>query len=187
MTVLRPDGLVFLKGLMMLLAIALAGTLVRLVYAHGGGTPRLTNTEVGPYWVSIWTQPEPVRVGTIHFTVAVSEPSGAGTTQAEPGVPVLDASVNIQLDGLDQPAPTLTGAATHAEAVNKLFYETDLTVPVEGRWRATVSVDGPAGSGQTSFELQVLPASAFGLNWLWIGGLGLVLVLLSGWLYHSRG
>ena len=32
------------------------------VWAHGGGEPQLTNAVAGPYRVSVWTQPEPMRV-----------------------------------------------------------------------------------------------------------------------------
>lgn len=50
------------------------------------------------------------------------------------------------------------GLATHQGATNKLFYETDLEVPVEGAWQVAVLIDGPVGAGEAAFEIEVRPA-----------------------------
>ena len=81
--------------LMVLLGLALAAP-AGVVWAHGGGVPRLTNVEAGPYWVSVWTQPDPLRVGGAHFTIAVSEPAAATDGRQEAGPPILDAKVQVQ-------------------------------------------------------------------------------------------
>lgn len=149
--------------------------------AHGGGVPQLANAEAGPHLISVWTQPDPIRVGTAHFTVAVSEPpvSGAATVE-EAGAPVLGATVELRLKPVSGNGETLVALATHKAAVNKLLYEVDVDLPSAGRWQVVVYVEGPAGSGNTSFEAEVLPPSTFQW-WTLLGGLGLVL-LTAGWI-----
>lgn len=144
--------------------------------AHGGGVPQLTNAKAGPYRVSVWTQPDPLRAGEVHFTVAVSQP---GAVDQEAGSPVLDAVVELQLipaTGLDH---ALRVFATHDDAVNKLFYEADVDLPAEGVWQVVVSVKGPSGLDQTDFTIEVLPPSAFNW-WIVLGGAAVVLVA-AGW------
>jgi hypothetical protein len=84
----------------------------------------------------------------------------------------LDATVHVQFTALDYAGETLTGRATHEDAANKLFYETDLELPKVGRWQVEIAVEGSEGSGSATFEAQVAPPAAF--NWTWIGGLGVV-------------
>jgi hypothetical protein len=166
-----------LRFLLLLVLILVLPTGV--AWAHGGGVPQLTNAEAGPYWVSVWTQPDPLRVGEAHITVAVSEPSATSEAQTadsgrayrEAGPPILDATVQVQFKPLDRTGETLTALADHESAANKLFYEADLELPETGLWQVDITVEGPAGSGSASFEAQVSPPAAF--DWTLIGGLGL--------------
>jgi len=162
---------------------AIVGLPTDIVWAHGGGTPRLTNADAGPYWVSVWTQPDPLRVGTVHLTVAVSEPNTAGGAHREAGPPVLDATVQVRFKPLDHTGETLIAEATHADAANKIFYETDLELPQTGRWQAEITVTGPDGTGSALFEAQVSPPAAF--SWSWVGGLGVV-ALVAVWTIQKR-
>jgi len=149
-----------------------------VVGAHGGGTPQLTNAIAGPYWVSVWTQPNPLQVGVVHFTVAVSEAPVSGAVQGEAGPPVLGATVELRLESENSPSPTLVVQATHESAVNKLFYEADLELSAADYWHVTVMAEGPAGSGSADFDIEVIPARS---NRLWlVGGFGVIL-LLAGW------
>jgi len=160
-----------MKHALAILGLLLTALPAQAALAHGGGAPRLTNADAGPYWVSAWTQPDPLRVGQAHVTVAVSEPNPtAGAREA--GQPVLGATVSVRFEPLDRAGETLNLAATHAGAVNKLFYETDLELPHTGRWQVTVFVEGPAGAGSASFEAQVSAPSPF--NWTRVAGLGVV-------------
>lgn len=148
--------------------------------AHGGGTPRLVNEPVGPYWVSVWTAPEPVRVGDVHFTVGVAEP-GEGR---EAGQAVLGADVRVRLQPVAGDGAPLTATASNQEASNRLFYETDVTIPAEGQWAVQVDIAGPAGNGMTSFAIDVLPAQT--VNWPLFGGLGAALVVVIGYFALRR-
>ena len=63
-------------GAVVVLLLVLVST-GRSVHAHGGGTPRLTAEPVGPYSLFAWTEPEPMRAGDVHVTLAVTTPPPA--------------------------------------------------------------------------------------------------------------
>lgn len=140
--------------------------------AHGGGELVVAAEPAGPYSVSVWVNPpEPVAGEPVHFTVGVGSPGDRA--------PVLDATVQISM----LPAGgtmAFSGAATTEESVNKLFYETDLTVPETGMYEVTVEVAGDAGGGSVVFDVQV--GEGGGVNWLLWGLVGLgVIILLGAW------
>jgi hypothetical protein len=136
---------------------------VSTAWAHGGGTPQVTNADAGPYWVTVWTQPEPLQVGETHITVAVSEPGVVRDGQREAGAPVMDAVVEVHLEPLDRPGEPLTVSATHEGASNKLFYEADPSLPAAGQWGVLIRV-------------QVSSSKSF--NWSYVIGLGLLGVVV---------
>jgi hypothetical protein len=165
-------------------------TTVQPAQAHGGGEPQLVNAQAGPYRVSAWTQPEPIRVGTMHLSIAVSESPGPGSGGEETGDLVLDAAVQVQMNPMSRPGPGLVTSASREDAVNKLLYEADMELPAEGQWQVVISVEGAAGTGSASFNIEVLPAAASNtlaalgtfraLGWPVWAGLALVL-LTVGW------
>ena len=139
------------------------------LFAHGGGTPRLTSEPTGPYLLSVWTAPDPVRAGELHLTVAVADP-------ARDDAPVLAALVQVELRPRAAHAPPLSARADNEEGANKLLYEADLVLPAAGRWDVQVTVDEPAGQGAAQFELDVLAARTG--NWPLFGGAGVTLAAL---------
>lgn len=166
--------------LVIYLGLALiSGYFVNTAWAHGGGVQQLTNAEAGPYRVSVWTQPDPLRVGEAHFTVAVLEAPAPGVSQNLGGPPVLGAIVELRFEPENSVDSPLVVLATHEAAVNKLFYEADLELPAEGRWPVTVVVEGPAGSGSANFDIEVVSVDS-NRPWL-LGGFGVIL-LLVGWI-----
>lgn len=168
----QPGGA--LRPLALLLAAGLLLLLVPLAAAHGGGTPQLVNEPVGPYWLSVWTSPEPPRAGEpLHLTLALAEPG----TGREAGPPVLGATVTISLAPAQSSTAPLTVAATNANSANRLFYEADVTPPQPGRYTVSIAVTGPDGSGSLTFDLDV--SEPGGPNWfLWGGGGVLVIAAL---------
>ena len=139
-----------------LLALMLVGT-VR-VQAHGIGTPQVINAPAGPYLISVWTDPDPLRMGEAHVTVAATEP--------ETESPILDANVLVQLVWLDDPSVTLTAPATHENAALKIVYVAVFEPEQAGQWQGTVVVNGTEGSGKAvNFDMAVLPPTP--VNWGW--------------------
>jgi len=153
--------------------ILLAGATSRSAYAHGGGVVQVADAPAGPYLVTIWTSPTTARAGrALHLTVAINE-----VLDGIPS-PVLDADVSIELVPVDADASTVTAQATSSQSVNKLLYETDMTVSESGRYTVRVIVAGPAGGGMTSFLIVVEPERP--LDWLVLAlvVLGLFIALL---------
>ena len=138
--------------------------------AHGIGTPQRLNVPSGPYWLSIWTDPDPLRADQTHIVVAVLEPE----TQ-EPIVTGVE--VMVQLRSLADGTVRTQAAVT--DNTNRLLYAAEFTDHVSpGRWEASVLVSGERGVGDpVTFEVEIGPARR--VNWLWVGvgGLGAALVV----------
>lgn len=142
--------------------------------AHGIGTPQRLNVPSGPYWLSIWTDPDPLRADETHVVIAVLEPETQKpiVTGVEP---------TVQLRSLA--AGTVIRQAATTDSTNRLLYVATFTDDLSpGLWEVSVSVSGERGKGApVTFEVEISPARGF--NWLWVGvgglGAGLVVWLLS--------
>lgn len=151
------------------------------VTAHGGGTPQLINADIGPYWISTWVRPYPPETENFHLTVALSEPTDPTAALREAGPPVLNASVEVQLQSVVDPTLVVSAMATHDQAVNKFLYEADLTLPFAGQWQGQILVEGPdSGSGNIAFGIEVVNGTT--LNIPMLIAAGLILLLAVWWL-----
>lgn len=150
--------------------------------AHGGGTPQLTNEDIGPYWISVWTSPNPAREGQLHVTVSIAEPGEGGEQQA--GAPVLGAAVELILIPPSGTMDAISARATNEQSANKLYYEADVHIPVAGDWLVQIDVQGAEGSGQAQFELTVEPAQDNG--WLLPGGAAFLVIAAFFFYYAAR-
>ncbi len=147
--------------------------------AHGVGTPQLLNAPSGPYLLSVWTDPDPLRADETHVVVAVLEPA-----TREPIV--TDVEVVVRLEPLTgDGAPVSVTADT--DETNRLFYAAEFNDRVApGRWRVGVAVTGERGAGdEVTFEVDIVAARGF--NWLWIGAGGLLLVVVLWLAFSLRG
>lgn len=157
--------------LCVLIGILIAGQAA----AHGGGTLQLRGVAAGPYSLTIWTSPEPVRTGEIHVTV------GVGGVE---GTPILDADVEVEITALRDLGTSLSGAATREQSPNKFLYEADFELTETGLYLVIVTVNGVQGHGSAGFELKVQPIEAFDRL-----GLGLVagcVAVLVAWVVFRR-
>lgn len=138
----------------LLAAVMLAAALPLL--AHGGGVPRVINEPAGPYLVSVWTDPDPLRVDESHVDVAVSHPDSR-----EPIVSGIRVFVDLQY--LADSTLQARQEATTAQSANKtIFVAVFKDLPADGRWLGTVMVDGEAGAGEpVTFEVDILPPAPF--------------------------
>lgn len=101
-----------------------------------GGTVRLLERS-GPFVITVFSAPEPVRVGLADVSVLVQDRAA--------GTPVLDARVALRAvppSGVQAPAVRLQ--ATRDQATNKLLYAASFAPGEPGAWDLQVTVQrGP--------------------------------------------
>lgn len=158
------------------LCVAVLFCLTLPAQAHGTGKPQLLNAPAGPYLLSVWTDPDPLRADETHVVVAVLEPA----TQE---FIVSDVTVTVRLRSLDDPTVELVETAA-ADDTNRLLFAAEFNERVTpGRWQVGVSANGARGAGdEVTFEVEVAPARGFNWLWLGVGGLGAAVVV---WLLAS--
>jgi hypothetical protein len=165
------------------LALLLLVVVANSMAAHGGtGTPQLTNEDIGPYRIFVWSAPEPPQVGPYHVAVAMTE-SLPGDASGFAGKPILNADITVTLTHVAS-GETLTKKATHQDAVNKIYYEADFEVPTPGEWSVHLAVIGPDGAAEAAYMAEILEAT---FNWMPIAGGALAVLLAVGaLLFHWR-
>jgi hypothetical protein len=152
------------------LALAL-GTSALLAAAPAwadGGLVRLSQA-AGPYTITVFSAPTPLRAGPIDLSVLVQRRDG--------GAPVLDAAVAV---ALHSGAARLEQPATRAAATNKLLYAAPLLLPSAGRWEVAVTV----GDEIVRFAMDAEPAASTVLAF-W-GYLVLPFLLIGLFALHQR-
>ena len=151
---------------------ALAGGLILVLWsitatqAHGIGKTLVLNETAGPYLLSVWTDPDPLRADETHVVVGVTDP-----TTRQPIVS--DVEVLVSLTAADDPTVILRETAG-TDSVNRFFYAAEFNDRVtEGRWQVGVRVSGESGMGELAgYTIDVQPPRR--INWLWLGIGGLV-------------
>lgn len=131
----------------------------RPAQAGHGGVVQLNRAAAGPYAISVWTQPSPVKAGPWRVDVAVMRASG---------VPVTDAVVRVRAESLGGAAAPVEADALHDADPLGVRYRASLTLGAAGPWRVSVLVNGPAGPGTLTFPIDVEPA---GRGWWLVGAL----------------
>ncbi|MFQ5398165.1 MAG: hypothetical protein ACE5E7_01050 [Anaerolineae bacterium] len=155
--------------LIIMLGLALARW--QTAAAHGGGMVQVSREPAGPYLVTVWLSPTPVRAGKpFHLSISIVSDDGRET-------PVLDAQVAVQLSARDSKA-VVTSTTAPASAANRLIYEVDLTAPEQGAYRADITINGPAGEGEIGLDIAVEPPA--GVNWLTIVLISLGIAVIIG-------
>lgn len=160
---------VSLRAIFVSLCVPLLFLIPLLAQAHGIGTPQLLNVPSGPYLLSVWTDPDPLRADEAHVVVAVLEPA-----TREPIVTGVEVTVRLEPQSGDGEAVSVTAST---DETNRLFYAAEFNDRVApGRWRVGVAVAGERGAGdEVTFEIAIEPARGF--NWLWLGAGGLLLAV----------
>ncbi len=161
-------------ALALFLLVALAHAAV--VGAHGIGRPRILNAASGPYLVSAWTDPDPLREDETHVVVAVTDP-----TTREPII--TEVEVTVRMQSLADAQTVLTEKAG-SDNTNLLLFAAEFNDQViEGPWQVGILVNGERGAGEeVTFEVEIAPGRGFNLLWLGLGGL---VVLIAGWFVLS--
>jgi hypothetical protein len=105
---------------------------------------------------------------------------------ADDASPVLDANVIVQLVPVDG-GPALAEPATTEDSENKFLYEAIFNPPSPGRYQVDIQVTGSdGGTGDASFELEIVDNSGLNLLYLIPAVLGIAAVLLLLFALRSR-
>ncbi len=136
----------------------LAGWLALPAPVHADG-PKLRASGRGDHLrVSVFTPPDPVRVGELEVNVLVQE-EGPAQRGAEFGV-------EVRAHPVADPAKRVSVSASRGEGVNRLMQAAKLELPQPGLWQVDVEVEGIQGTTEVGFRLPVeeMPSSwgAFG-------------------------
>lgn len=158
-------------ALFALMALTLAPPLLA-----NGGTVRISRADVGPYLVSVFTSPTPLRTGEIDVSVLVQD----ATAETVLDVPVIVAAVPVDADGRP-----VRMEATRQQATNKLFKAAKFDVRGEGVWEVRVRIGGPEG-GEVSFQATLTDPTLLDRPYL-LATLILLPLALLGWLLLGRG
>ena len=168
-----------MKQLFGLIALILSSVLLLLstgtVDAHTEGKMQLSAQSAGPFKMTVFTSPDPSVTGNVHVAALIF--------LADDASPVLDAEVLVTMVSTDSGGDSATVPATLGDAENKLLYEAIFDINDPGNYLVTVGVVSTGvGSGEASFELEIL--SSGGFNWFYlipviIIGLAIILFLLK--------
>ena len=170
------------------------GAALGTAFADGGVV--LREEVSGPYRVTLFGSPAPLRAGPADLSVFVQD--------AKTGAPVLDHVVTVSVTATAEPASSEAWAppccsmkvktsavtATHAAAQNKLLYAADVIFPASGPHDLTVTVrppgadpEKPAAATLTTAAQIAPPAPPLSAYWAYLAAPPF---LIAGFALHQR-
>ena len=133
---------------MAVLLIALAW-IPDIIQAHADGGAVQFEKSAGPFIVTVFTMPTPLRAGPVDLSLMVQS--------RDNHQPVLDCQAIVQLR--KEGATTIRSAATHEAAQNKLLYAAPVKVPESGLWELEVAIKHGDDSINVAGEITVAPSN----------------------------
>lgn len=148
------------RRIVLLVALA-AAVLAPPVLVADGGKVQVSQVPAGPFLVTVFTSPIPLRTGGIDVSVLLQD--------RETKTAIQDARVTVTAVPVDHEGQTGTYPATRAQATNKLFLAAEFPIRTQGRWRFTVTARDDRGEGSVSFETQVARPGLLDRGiWVWV-------------------
>lgn len=119
----------------------------------GDGGTLVLRKQAGPLTISVFSSPEPLRVGAADLSVMVQK--------SRDNSAVLDATVRVHLrqsaiDGIAE----VVAPARHDQASNKLLYAAHVNLASAGKWQLAATVETPDGSAEVASTINVEPRQA---------------------------
>jgi hypothetical protein len=148
--------------------------------AHGGRL-RCELALAGPYVVSVWTAPDPARVGPLDVSVSI--------LRADTRQPVADDGMRLTARA-STASGFVEGVGSRAaggffDLLAPRLYHASVAIPAPGRWHVTVSVVGSAGRGDVDFDMDVAPPLS--VSWVMVAVTAAVSILvLAAWFAVRR-
>ncbi len=167
--------LLLVVGVIALLAVI--GELIVSVAAttHGSTPARVVHVSAGPYPLTVSLYKDPANAGyALPFAVAPQQSTGGSLTYDISSIPAHGVKATPVRASLSPDANVHNGVQGNAE------------ITVQGSWTLHMSVDGPAGHGETDVPITAVAPPAIP-NWLgWLIGL-IPLYALFAFLLTQRG
>ena len=146
-----------------------------------GGLVRISQP-AGPWMVTVFSSPTPLRAGPLDLSVLVRDPVADRS--------VLDAEVHVSLYEVEG-SRAVHASATHAEATNKLLYAALLDLPAPGHWEARLLIRRGEQTAELSFPFEAAPPlPPWRAYWFYFAlpAVGIGLYALHQWLVlHRQG
>jgi hypothetical protein len=158
-----------------LAAVVLLLLVVAAPLLANGGTVRVSREVVGPYLVSVFTSPTPLRTGEVDVSVLVQD------TVREA---VLDVPVVVEARPVGFEATPVRYEATRRQATNRLFKAAKFPITEPGDWDLSVRVGGEEG-GEVAFRVALTDPTILDRPYL-LAALILLPLLVLGWLLLGR-
>ena len=175
----RSRGLTALSLLFLLAAVmACRGSTGHSHAGDGSPFPLLVDQRVGPYRVSVWTDP---AIGTGRFYVVLESPEGTSF--------VPPTAVRIAIAPASGRLAEATYAARRERARRGARFYAEVPFDRGEEWRVRVLVDGPAGGGALASRVTPTPVGSIGPARLALYSFPFVSIALLWWrvsLYRKR-
>jgi hypothetical protein len=166
----RPTGPARISAAVALLLLLAASPLLA-----NGGTVRVSQEVVGPYLVSVFTSPTPLRTGEVDVSVLVQDT----VRQA-----IMDVPVFVEARPVGFAADRVRYEATRRQATNRLFKAAKFPVEEPGEWEIRVRVGGEEG-GEVTFRVELTDPTILDRPYL-LATLILLPLLVLGWFLLGR-
>lgn len=163
--------------LLLLTLVAAAALAVPPAVLANGGIARLVRAPVGPYLVTVYSSPTPLRTGEVDVSVMVQD-----STNELVDVAIEVEAVPLRVEEGGPSPETVRREATRQQATNKLFKAAKFDIEAPGDWRFRVRVES---AGEVEFEAPVVRSTILDRPYL-LAVLILAPVLLIGWLLAGR-
>jgi hypothetical protein len=150
-----------------------------ILYADGGAV-RLVERQ-GPWQVSVFTSPTPLRAGSIDVSVLVQD--------AESSQPITDVTIAVRLTPRDRGGSAIDALASSAAATNKLMQAALVDLPHSGRWTVQVTCTAGDDRAELHFDMEAgEPLPAWLGVWPWFSWpFGVVLLFgMHRWLVRRK-
>ncbi|MFO7892457.1 MAG: hypothetical protein R6U63_01880 [Longimicrobiales bacterium] len=119
-----------------ILALATLTTLTATAWANGG-IVRISQAPVGPWLVTVYSSPTPLRTGEVDISTLVQDSANA----------IVDVPITVDATPVGFVAEAVRSPATRGQATNKLFKAAKFDIGVPGQWEFRVRVGSAAERG----------------------------------------
>ena len=180
---MQQHGKTFTANIRATVAIALLsgaiGYVLGITGAHADGGTVQFRKSVGPFSITVFTTPSPLRSGPVDISLMIQS--------SDNQQPLLDCATEVQLR--KEGEVSIRSEATHGAAQNKLSYAAQVRVPKSGVWDLDVTIRRGDDSAKVSGAITVAASNPFLLVYwrsLAIPPILISLFALNQWLKRRR-